>query len=222
MATCAAAYHNTSSYDYIVKVLIIGNTKVGKSSIVLRFSDEKFEPSFITTIGVDFRTKVLNIDDESIKLYVWDTAGQERFRTITTAYYRNAMGVLLVYDITDIESFEGCQRWLKNIQTHASEDIVIVLVGNKADFEDQRVISYDQGSSLAEKIGCAFFETSAKTGVNVAEAFETLTKQCKDKLAAGTGVQVNPNGGVLLSDDAGSQGKNCSGCSGRQSVSEIR
>jgi len=214
MATCAATHNKTSTYDYIVKVLIIGNTRVGKSSIVLRFADAKFEPSFITTIGVDFRTKVLNIDNKSIKLYVWDTAGQERFRTITTAYYRNAMGVLLVYDITDIESFEGCQRWLKNIQTHASEDIVIVLVGNKTDFEDKRVISYEQGSSLAEKIGCSFFETSAKTGINVAEAFQALTKQCKDKLSAGVGVQANHSGRVIVNDDSGTQGKSCSGCSG--------
>lgn len=215
MATCAAAQNKTSTYDHIVKVLIIGNTRVGKSSIVLRFADAKFEPSFITTIGVDFRTKVLNIDNESIKLYVWDTAGQERFRTITNAYYRNAMGVLLVYDITDIDSFEGCQRWLKNIQTHANEDIVIVLVGNKSDFESQRVISYEQGASLAEKIGCSFFETSAKIGINIPEAFETLTKQCKDKLAAGLGVQAYNGGRVVVKDDNGTNGKGCSGCSGR-------
>jgi len=208
------------SNNNLVKLLIIGDSKVGKSSIVLQFVDSKFDPSFVATIGVDFRTKILNIDNDNVKVDVWDTAGQERFRTITKAYYRNAMGVLLVYDVTDIGSFGSLRDWLQDIKTNASQDIIIMLIGNKTDHEIERVISYDEGASLAKEIGCLFFETSALTGSNIMEAFKSMAKQCKDKLAAREGSQTDLRVGVTVSgNNRGS--KRCSRCSGRtESVDE--
>lgn len=114
-------------------------TGVGKSCLLLRFCDNSFTPSFITTIGIDFKIRTMEVDGERVKLQIWDTAGQERFRTITTAYYRGAMGILLVYDVTDERSFNNIRNWLRNVEQHASPNVNKILVGNKCDSEDKRV-----------------------------------------------------------------------------------
>jgi len=173
------------SYDYHVKVLIMGDSNVGKSAIALQFSESRFEPSTLASVGVDFCTKVVNVDDANVKVNVWDISGGERFKTITMGLYRNVMGALLVYDVTDFLSFENIEYWLKNLEANASEEIVLVLVGNKTDREIERVISYDKGSTLANKFGCSFFETSALTGSNIMQALKSITKQCKNKLEVG-------------------------------------
>merc|ERR1719250_371004 len=129
------------SYDYLIKLLMIGDSGVGKSCILLRFSDDSFTQSFITTIGIDFKIKTIDLDGKRIKLQIWDTAGQERFRTITTAYYRGAMGILLVYDITDETSFMNINNWMKNIEQHASETVNKILIGNNLYIDTYRIVS---------------------------------------------------------------------------------
>merc|ERR1712139_210872 len=127
------------AYDYLIKLLLIGDSGVGKSCLLLRFSDDSFTPSFITTIGIDFKIRTIELDGRRIKLQIWDTAGQERFRTITTAYYRGAMGILLVYDVTDEESFANINTWMHAIKQHASDSVNKVLLGNKADSSGPKV-----------------------------------------------------------------------------------
>lgn len=122
-------------YEYLVKLLLIGDSGVGKSCLLLRFSDDSFTTSFITTIGIDFKIRTIELDGKRVKLQIWDTAGQERFRTITTAYYRGAMGILLVYDVTDKATFENIRNWIKNIELHASNNVNKMLIGNKADMD---------------------------------------------------------------------------------------
>ncbi|CAH2058905.1 unnamed protein product [Thlaspi arvense] len=157
---------------------------VGKSCLLLRFSDGSFTTSFITTIGIDFKIRTIELDGKRIKLQIWDTAGQERFRTITTAYYRGAMGILLVYDVTDESSFNNIRNWIRNIEQHASDNVNKILVGNKADMdESKRAVPKSKGQALADEYGIKFFETSAKTNLNVEEVFFSVAKDIKQRLA---------------------------------------
>ncbi|GMN33569.1 hypothetical protein TIFTF001_046713 [Ficus carica] len=188
---------------------------VGKSCLLLRFSDGSFTTSFITTIGIDFKIRTIELDGKRIKLQIWDTAGQERFRTITTAYYRGAMGILLVYDVTDESSFnsnshssilllEICfvyrllysqtvdidpfaqyiRNWIRNIEQHASDNVNKILVGNKADMdESKRAVPTSKGQALADEYGIKFFETSAKTNLNVEQVFFSIARDIKQRLA---------------------------------------
>ncbi|KAK9158655.1 hypothetical protein Scep_005229 [Stephania cephalantha] len=154
---------------------------VGKSCLLLRFSDDSFTTSFITTIGIDFKIRTIELDGKRIKLQIWDTAGQERFRTITTAYYRGAMGILLVYDVTDESSFNSIHYlphafW--NIEQHASDNVNKILVGNKADMDESK-----RGQALADEYGIKFFETSAKTNFNVEQVFFSIARDIKQRLA---------------------------------------
>uniref|UniRef100_A0A7N0UNS9 Uncharacterized protein n=1 Tax=Kalanchoe fedtschenkoi TaxID=63787 RepID=A0A7N0UNS9_KALFE len=172
-----------ADYDYLIKLLLIGDSGVGKSCLLLRFSDGSFTTSFITTIGIDFKIRTIELDDKKIKLQIWDTAGQERFRTITTAYYRGAMGILLVYDVTDESSFNNIKNWIRNIEQHASDNVNKILVGNKADMdESKRAVPTSRGQALADEYGIKFFETSAKTNLNVEEVFFSIAKDIKQRL----------------------------------------
>ncbi|KAG0170873.1 GTP-binding protein [Apophysomyces sp. BC1034] len=172
----------SASYDYLIKLLLIGDSGVGKSCLLLRFSDDSFTPSFITTIGIDFKIRTIELDGKRIKLQIWDTAGQERFRTITTAYYRGAMGILLVYDVTDERSFGNVRNWFSNIEQHASEGVNKILIGNKCDMGDKRAIATEQGQQLATELGIRFMETSAKANIGVEEAFFDLARDIKKRL----------------------------------------
>lgn len=167
------------NYDYLIKLLLIGDSGVGKSCLLLRFSEDSFTPSFITTIGIDFKIRTIELDGKRIKLQIWDTAGQERFRTITTAYYRGAMGILLVYDVTDEKSFNNVRTWISNIEQYASEKVNKILIGNKCDWDERRVISEEQGRALADEFGIPFLEASAKSNVNVDNAFFCLARNIK-------------------------------------------
>ncbi|GMH12768.1 hypothetical protein Nepgr_014609 [Nepenthes gracilis] len=173
-----------ADYDYLIKLLLIGDSGVGKSCLLLRFSDGSFTTSFITTIGIDFKIRTIELDGKRIKLQIWDTAGQERFRTITTAYYRGAMGILLVYDVTDESSFNNIGNWIRNIEQHASDNVNKILVGNKADMdESKRAVPTSKGQALADEYGIKFFETSAKTNLNVEEVFFSIARDIKQRLA---------------------------------------
>ena len=149
-------------------------------------------------IGIDFKIKSINVDGQVVKLQVWDTAGQERFRTITQTYYKGAMGIILVYDCTEEKSFSNISNWMKQIEQHASKDVAKVLVGNKADKED-KVIDADTGKQLADEYGLEFFETSAKTGLNVSELFQHIAHNIiKDKKKPGVGSAGGREGTITI------------------------
>ena len=172
-------------YDCLFKILLVGNSSVGKSSLFLRFVDDIWNDVFVPTIGVDFKIKTLKINEKNVKLQIWDTAEQERFRTIISSYYRGAQGILLVFDVTEKESFESLNNWLIEIEKNANKNVVKILIGNKCDLEDKRVISYSQAKDFADSNGLNYVETSAKTNNNVTEAFSEIGKElmeaCKDK-----------------------------------------
>ncbi|KAL8439336.1 hypothetical protein Efla_002816 [Eimeria flavescens] len=164
-------------YDYLFKLVLIGDSGVGKSCLLLRFSDDTFTDSYITTIGVDFRFRTVDINGKAVKLQIWDTAGQERFRTITSAYYRGADGIVLVYDVTEAESFAHVDEWLAEVNRYATENTVKILVGNKSEKDRDRVVPTEDARRKAEDLGIAFLETSAKESINVDLAFTTVARE---------------------------------------------
>ena len=169
-------------YDLHVKLLMLGDTGVGKTCLLLRYAFDSFSPTFITTIGIDFKIKEVELDGLRVKLQIWDTAGQERFRTITVSYFKGAHGILLVYDVSERESFENVQHWVHQIRDNADERVRMVLVGNKCDRE--RAVTTDEGQHLADQFGVSFFETSAKDNKNVDECYTAIAKETKDALIA--------------------------------------
>ena len=162
--------------DITLKFLNLGDSMVGKTSIVLRFVDNVFYEQTKSTIGVDFKTKTINFGNKKIKIKVWDTAGQERFRTITKQYYKNAEGIILIYDVTESKTFDQIEDWVMNIMDNKQSDAKVILVGNKIDCEE-RVILKEQGAELAKRFDLPYFETSASTGENVNKIFECLAEE---------------------------------------------
>jgi len=159
------------AYAYLFKFIAIGDTGVGKSCLLLQFTDKRFNPEHDLTIGVEFGTQTITIGRDNIKLQIWDTAGQETFRSITRSYYRNTAGALLVYDITRRETFMHLSQWLQDAKMHGSSQMTVILVGNKCDLEHLRQVSTDEGEKFAQENGLLFIETSAKTSRNVEESF---------------------------------------------------
>jgi Ras-related protein Rab-8A len=222
-----------------IKLLLIGDSGVGKSCCLLRFSEDSFTPSFITTIGIDFKIRTIELDGKRVKLQIWDTAGQERFRTITTAYYRGAMGILLVYDVTDERSFNSMythhtflkppslrpvmtdvllplptdiRTWFSNVEQHATEGVNKILIGNKCDWEEKRAVSTEQGQALADELGIPFMEVSAKSNINVDKAFYSLASDIKKRIVdTQQPQQQGGQAGVQVGGQgaAGGLGKNC-------------
>lgn len=174
------------TYDYLFKLLLIGDSGVGKTCLLFRFSEDSFNTTFISTIGIDFKIRTIELEGKRVKLQIWDTAGQERFRTITTAYYRGAMGIMLVYDICNEKSFENIKNWIRNIEEHASSDVEKMILGNKCDMTDRRQVSKDRGEKLAIDYGVKFMETSAKSSLNVEEAFYTMGRDILHNLSSKT------------------------------------
>ncbi|CAK4074826.1 unnamed protein product [Aphanomyces euteiches] len=171
------AYLLSRSSDHLFKLVLIGDSGVGKSCLLLRFADDAFTESYITTIGVDFRFRTVKIDKKTVKLQIWDTAGQERFRTITSAYYRGADGIIMVYDVTSQESFDHVNDWLNEVNRYASEGTCKLLVGNKSDMSSKKVVSFDTAKAFADSLAIPFLETSAKNAQNVEEAFLTMASE---------------------------------------------
>ncbi|KAG6487731.1 ras-related protein RABA5c-like [Zingiber officinale] len=163
--------------EYLFKVVIIGDSAVGKSNLLSRYARNEFNPHSKATIGVEFQTQSMDIDGKEVKAQIWDTAGQERFRAVTSAYYRGAFGTLLVYDISRRSSFDSIARWLDELNTHSDTTIVRMLVGNKCDLETLREVSIEEGKALAEAEGLFFIETSALDSTNVKTAFEIVIKE---------------------------------------------
>jgi Ras-related protein Rab-1A len=168
-------------FDYVFKVLLIGDSGVGKSSILMRFTEDKFEENVITTIGVDSKPKTVEIDGKRVKLNIWDTAGQERMGFLTSSYYRGAQGIIIVFDITHGDSYGSIPNWLGEIERYAYEAAVKILVGNKLDLASSRTVTTEKAKAYAKDLGIEYIETSAKTGVNITEAIMQLTKQIKQK-----------------------------------------
>lgn len=187
-----------SDYDHLFKILMVGDSGVGKSSLLLRFTDDTFTDNFISTIGVDFKIRTVNLDGKVIKMQIWDTAGQERFRTITSSYYRGAHGVILVYDVTDQVSFNNARQWLTEIERYACGNVVKLLVGNKSDLVSKRVVSTATGKEFADQFHLPFIEASAKDGSNVKQAFMTLVKEVYEKVV---GDSASSGGGSLGQSD---------------------
>lgn len=161
-------------YDYLFKIVLIGDSGVGKSNILSRFTRNEFCLESKSTIGVEFATRTLQVEGKTVKAQIWDTAGQERYRAITSAYYRGAVGALLVYDITKRQTFDNVQRWLGELRDHADSNIVIMMAGNKSDLYHLRAVSEQDGQTLAEKEGLSFLETSALEALNVDKACQTV------------------------------------------------
>ncbi|PKA47250.1 Ras-related protein RABA1f [Apostasia shenzhenica] len=170
-------YRSDDDYDYLFKVVLIGDSGVGKSNLLSRFTKNEFSLESKSTIGVEFATRSIHVDDKIIKAQIWDTAGQERYRAITSAYYRGAVGALLVYDVSRHITFENVQRWLKELRDHTDANIVIMLVGNKADLRHLRAVPTEDAKAFAEIENTFFTETSALESMNVETAFtEVLTQ----------------------------------------------
>ena len=192
----------TSEYDYLFKILLIGDSGVGKSCLLLRFADDTYAESFISTIGVDFKIRTVRMDGKTIKLQLWDTAGQERFRTITSSYYRGAHGIIVVYDVTNRESFEHVKGWLHEISKHASDNVNKILIGNKCDLVGQRKVEKETAQQFADSLSIPFMEASAKKATNVEEAFNKMTMEIKRRVTAqrastgqrSSGIRLNPPG----------------------------
>uniref|UniRef100_A0A1A8JSF1 small monomeric GTPase n=1 Tax=Nothobranchius kuhntae TaxID=321403 RepID=A0A1A8JSF1_NOTKU len=196
MASANAVYGQKESsdqnFDYMFKILIIGNSSVGKTSFLFRYADDSFTPAFVSTVGIDFKVKTIYRNDKRIKLQIWDTAGQERYRTITTAYYRGAMGFLLMYDITSQETFCAVQDWATQIKTYSWESAQVVLVGNKLDLEEDRQVPAEDGRRVARELGFQFFEASAKDNVNVKQVFDKLVDVICEKMNESVNSEASP------------------------------
>ena len=168
---------STNDYEYLFKILLVGNSNVGKSSLFLRFVDEIWKENFVPTIGVDFKIKSIKIDNKTIKLQIWDTAGQERFRSLLSSYFKGANGILLLYDITNVNSFKSLSNWLIEIEKNSSKNVKKILIGNKCDLNDLRKIPINKGKEFADTYNMKFIETSAKNNVNINECFNILGKE---------------------------------------------
>ena len=185
----------TAEPNHTFKILTIGESGVGKTCVLRRFVENKFLKNHLATIGIDFKTRVINLNGLTIKLKVWDTAGQERFRNITNQYYKGADGILLVYDVTDEESYNKIRDWMEQITSNTdNEDIGLVLLGNKCDMES-RVVTEEMGKEMAKELNVDYYETSALNGLGINEAFEGLTKDImkrkKLNLEGGGGVELS-------------------------------
>jgi Ras-related protein Rab-1A len=197
-------------FDCLLKLVIVGNSAVGKSSLLLRFADGTFNDNYFTTIGVDFRFKTLNIDSKNIKLQIWDTAGQEKFRTITNTYYKNAQGVILVFDLTSKESLDDLAKyWINEVESYADPDTRIFLIGNKKDMAEQRVISEADAEQFARERKLDYFETSAKTDENVRATFEHITRKLYQEVEKGG--KKKPDG-VRMEDAKKAEASGCARC----------
>ncbi|XP_049637924.1 ras-related protein Rab-2A isoform X1 [Suncus etruscus] len=210
------------AYAYLFKYIIIGDTGVGKSCLLLQFTDKRFQPVHDLTIGVEFGARMITIDGKQIKLQIWDTAGQESFRSITRSYYRGAAGALLVYDITRRDTFNHLTTWLEDARQHSNSNMVIMLIGNKSiylvtepcDLESRREVKKEEGEAFAREHGLIFMETSAKTASNVEEAFINTAKEIYEKIQEGVfdinneanGIKIGPQHAATNATHACNQG----------------
>jgi small GTP-binding protein len=170
------------AYDYLLKFLLVGGPRSGKSSIISKFSQDLFPSEYVCTIGIDFNIRTMNIDGKSVKLQIWDTAGDEKFRAITSAYYRGATAVMIVLDVTNEESYSDLSKWMEQVKQFGSERVEVLLVANKCDLEGERCVTEQQCQKFAIQYDLDVMYVSAKTGENINEAFETLAKSVLSRI----------------------------------------
>ena len=164
--------------EVLYKILLLGDSSVGNTCFLMRYTDNTFQEIHMSTIGLDYKLKNVQLDDgKMVKIQIWDTAGQDRFRSITKNYYKGAHGIILIYDITNKKSFENVRTWINQIKEEVSEKVSIILVGNKIDDEEHRVVATEDGEKIAKELGLMFFECSAKSGVNIDSTFNELVKK---------------------------------------------
>jgi len=199
-----------SEYDYLFKLLLIGDSGVGKSCLLLRFADKTYTDSYISTIGVDFKIRTIELEGKTIKLQIWDTAGQERFRTITSSYYRGAHGIIVVYDVTDKESFDHVKQWLNEIERYASVEVQKLLVGNKCDLVSKKDVQTETAQAFADKLEIPFLETSAKAATRVEDAFLMMANEIKKTIAVQTTSSNNGNQVAISGTSIENKGGCCS------------
>jgi Ras-related protein Rab-2A len=181
-------------YDYLFKFIVVGDSGSGKSCLVLQFSDRRFEPIHDLTIGVEFASKIVYVEQKQVKLQIWDTAGAETFQSLTRSYYHSSSGVVLVYDVTRRETFKHIQHWLTDIRDRCHDKIAIILVGNKIDIPQRRAVTTSEGQSLAKQHGLLFCETSARTGQGVEDVFRHLAATVCKQLAKGEVIEGDHSG----------------------------
>ena len=175
-------FSEDDKYDFQAKILTIGESGVGKTCIISRFTKDEFSLNHLATIAIDFKLKRIQTKDKTIKLQIWDTAGQERFNTLTTGFFKGSDGIILVYSVIDQNSFDCVSKWMTQIRNLSPSDVKVILVGNKSDCHSERIITKDQGIAVAEQYNIPFFESSAKTGENVKEIFEKMSDLVLDRL----------------------------------------
>ena len=166
-----------SQYDHLFKLLLIGDSGVGKSCLLLRFADSTYNDTFIATVGVDFKIRTIQLEGKTVKLQIWDSAGQERFKNICSAYYRGSHGIIVVYSVDDMDSFNNVKNWLNDISRHASENVVKLIIGNKCDLSDRKVVDFQMAKDFADSLGIPIIETSAKDALNVDESFMKIASE---------------------------------------------
>lgn len=193
-------------YDYLFKLLLIGDSGVGKSCLLLRFADDTYTDSYISTIGVDFKIRTIELEGKTVKLQIWDTAGQERFRTITSSYYRGAHGIIIVYDVTDLDTFNNVRQWLEEINRYASENVNKLLVGNKCDLTTKKVVDYTTAKEYADSLQIPFLEASAKNATNVEQAFVTMAAEIKNRVGSGAAQMDSQKSNVRIQSTPLKQG----------------
>jgi Ras-related protein Rab-1A len=184
----------SSEYDYLLKLLLIGDSGVGKSCLMLLFADDSCKWSYIGTIGIDFKVQTIQLDGKTVKLQIWDTAGQERFRTISANYYRGAHGIIVVYDVTNRESYNNVKQWMQEIDRYGNKKVNLLIVGNKCDLTADKVVDYTTAKEYVDQLGITFMEVSAKNATNVEKAFVTMAAEIKDKdkVAPTRNVKIEP------------------------------
>ena len=181
------------SEETVYKVLLLGDTTVGKTCFLMKYTDKTFQDIHMATIGLDYRLKTMKLKSgKDIKLQIWDTAGQDRFRAITKNYYKGSHGIILIYDVTNLQTFENVKNWVNQIREEASTKVVIYIAANKIDMETERKVTKQEGERLAQELGFPFMETSAKSGININETFEDLVERI-DKEYGNTPQKPNKN-----------------------------
>lgn len=191
----------TKNGDPTAKILIIGDSGVGKSCMMIRFSDNIYPENASTTVGIDYKAKKIKIDDVELKLTLWDTAGQEKYRALATSFYKNAMGIMVVFDLTNKISFENVRNWMRQIKKNADENVCKILIGNKLDAQYERVVNLNEIEDLARELGVQYFEVSAKTGQNVTTAFMQLSRDIKNKYFANLKTVTEQKQNITLKKD---------------------